>query len=94
MAWGVIKRGEHVWYVNDSRSICEGYAQHYAHRDANGPDQLVIPLYTAPLARKPLTDEQINSLADKVANEALVGPVLDFRVRFARAIEQAHGITE
>jgi ribosomal protein S13 len=43
---------------------------------------------------KPLTDEQINSLADKVANEALVGPVLDFRVRFARAIERAHGITE
>lgn len=43
-------------------------------------------------ARKPLTDEEINSLADKVANEQLVGPVLDFRVRFARAIERAHGI--
>ena len=45
------------------------------------------------LEQKPLTDEQINSLGDKVANEKLIGPVSDFRVRFARAIERAHGIS-
>lgn len=45
-------------------------------------------------ARKPLTTEQINSLGDKIANEKLVGPVMDFRVRLARAIERAHGIGE
>ena len=42
--------------------------------------------------QEPLTDEEINSLGDKIANEKLVGPVMDFRVRLARAIERAHGI--
>ena len=53
-----------------------------------------VPFYTVSLARKPLTDEEINSIGDKIANEKLVGPVMDFRIRLARAIERAHGIGE
>ena len=51
-------------------------------------------LYTRPQPRKPLTDEQIDEIADTVANMPLVGIVNDFRTRFARAIEAAHGIKE
>ena len=36
-----------------------------------------------------LTEEEIMVIGDKVANEQLVGPVANFRVRLARAIEQA-----
>lgn len=57
VAWGVMKRGERVWYVNDSRSVCEGYASLYAHRDANGPDQSVVPLYTHPPSRAALAEQ-------------------------------------
>ena len=35
-----------------------------------------------------LTDEEIEAIGDRVANEQLVGPVLNFRVRLAQAIEQ------
>ena len=37
--------------------------------------------------QEPLTVEEIEAIGDKVANEQLVGPVSNFRVRFARAIE-------
>ena len=52
------------------------------------------PLYTYPQPRKPLTNEQIDEIADTVANMPLVGIVHDFRTRFARAIEEAHDIKE
>ncbi len=45
VAWGVIKRGERVWYINESKSVCDGYAMHFAHKDADGYDQEVVPLY-------------------------------------------------
>ena len=35
-----------------------------------------------------LTEEEIEAIGDKVANEDLVGLVSNFRVRLARAIEQ------
>ena len=35
-----------------------------------------------------LTDEEIEVIGDKVANEDLVGLVSNFRVRLAKAIEQ------
>ena len=35
-----------------------------------------------------LTEDEIEAIGDKVANEKLVGTVPNFRVRFARAIEQ------
>ena len=53
-----------------------------------------LPLYTHPQQRKPLTDEQIDEIADTVANMPLIGIVHDFRTRFARAIETAHCIKE
>jgi hypothetical protein len=54
------------------------------------PDELralVIPLYTAPPKRKPLTDEEIYELW-----EDHVVPVFGNPVVFARVIEAAHGI--
>lgn len=43
------------------------------------------PLYTAPPARKPLTEEQINTLWVNQGSS---------KINFARAIERAHGIGE
>ena len=58
---------------------------------ARGP----FPLYAAPQpVQEPLTHDEIEAIGDKVANEKLVGPVANFRVRFARAIEAAHNIKE
>ena len=56
----------------------------------------VIPLYTHPPQRTwvGLTDDEIEAIGDKVANTPLFGLVSTFRVRFARAIEAAHGIKE
>ena len=76
--------------MNDTH--CHIMATEWKPEDSD--EYKTVPLYTAPSTREPLTDEQINSLGDKIANERLVGPVMDFRVRFARAIEQAHGITQ
>ena len=45
----------------------------------------VVPLYTAPTPRKPLTDEQIH---------AVICSEYDSMEEFARAIERAHGIGE
>ena len=49
-----------------------------------------FPLYTTPPQREwvGLTDEEIEAIGDRVANEQLVGPVSNFRVRLAQAIEQ------
>ena len=47
--------------------------------------------WQAALAQRPwvgLTEEEIEAIGDKVANDQLVGPVANFRVRLARAIEQ------
>jgi hypothetical protein len=55
------------------------------------PTQKVVnlqPLYTTPPQRKPLTDEQIINEADRFDWDK------DCAVRFARAIEAAHGIKE
>ena len=48
-------------------------------------------LDTQPVAQCPwqgLTEEEIMVIGDRVANEQLVGPVSNFRVRLAQAIEQ------
>ena len=52
-----------------------------------------IPLYTSPPQRKPLSDEEIYSLADslEIWNEDDEEWILDPNT-FARAIEAAHGI--
>ena len=52
------------------------------------PSEDRIPIYTAPPKHwQRLTVEEIEAIGDKVANEQLIGPVSNFRVRFARAIE-------
>lgn len=48
--------------------------------------QMWLPLYTTPPQRKPLTDEEIINEADRFDWDK------DCAVRFARAIEAAHGI--
>ena len=80
VAWGVIKRGERVWYINDSKSVCEGYASHYAHHDANGSDQSVIPLYTHPA--RTLSDEEILD----IYGEKCDSTVKKYVLAFARAV--------
>jgi len=83
VAWMTIdSNGEEddIWYDNPEGKLLEGWS--------------CKPLYTTPQPRKPLTDEQIDEIADTVANMPLVGIVNDFRTRFARAIEEAHGIKE
>ena len=47
-------------------------------------------LDTQPVAQRPwvgLTEEEIEAIGDKVANEDLIGLVSNFRERLARAIE-------
>jgi len=83
VAWMTIdSNGEEddIWYDNPEGKLLESWS--------------CKPLYTHPQPRKPLTDEQIDEIADTVANMPLVGIVNDFRTRFARAIEAAHGIKE
>lgn len=47
---------------------------------------------------KPLTDEEIKALYDKTSDELYYkwkrGEGTIFRIEFARAVEQAHGIRE
>ena len=61
----------------------------------NGGPLHTVPLYTTPPQRKPLTDEEIYSLADRLEiwNEDDEEWILDPNT-FARAIEAAHGIKE
>ena len=70
--------------------------------DAIHPDEharvegkYIHPLYTTPPQRKPLSDEEIYSLADslEIWNEDDEEWILDPNT-FARAIEAAHGIKE
>jgi hypothetical protein len=62
----------------------EGINKHKARELA---DHFVNFTLTPPLPAQPLTHDEIEAIGDKVANEQLVGPVANFRVRFARAIE-------
>ena len=89
VAWMTINEcGEEddIHYENPEGHLLEGWT----HK----------PLYTHPPTAQPkkeppkrewvgLTDEEIMVIGDKVANEDLVGLVSNFRVRLARAIEQA-----
>jgi hypothetical protein len=52
----------------------------------------LVPLYTEPQQRKPLTDEEIELLAVKHAPPTDPDFGDDDWIEFARAIERAHGI--
>lgn len=50
------------------------------------------PLYTTPLQRKPLTDEEIERIANSVRVDSVYAKKSTWHVRLIRAIEKAHGI--
>ena len=52
-----------------------------------------VPLYTNPLQRKPLTDEQIDDIWNRYCDEMGEASINDAH-DIARAIEAAHGIKE
>lgn len=78
-----------AWMSSDRAWMWSDYSKAIA-AVANIPTLTLIPLYAAPPQREwvGLTEEEIEVIGDKVANEQLVGPVANFRVRLARAIEQ------
>ena len=53
----------------------------------------LVPLYPAPPQRKPLTDEEIEQIADGIPVDDFVGPTT-WHLKLARAIEAAHEIKE
>jgi hypothetical protein len=55
---------------------------------ATGP---VTPLYTTPPQRKPLTDEEVVALFNRLCQERSAWPERRYR-DFARWVERAHGI--
>ena len=67
-------------------------AEPFGWTDCAETDVGAIALYTTPPQRKPLTDEEINQIADEF--------IVNYRIPagshydFARAIEAAHGIKE
>ena len=87
VAWGVFESNLHDMFFTQSE------AQEMAK--LKGTHAEVRPLYAAPPQRKPLSDEEIYSLADslEIWNEDDEEWILDPNT-FARAIEAAHGIKE
>lgn len=77
--WGYrsITTGEMDW---------RGYVEVAAHPNLRSPEIIMLPLYTAPPQRKPLTDEEISKILDDVLEGGSLEDV-------AREIERAHGIT-
>lgn len=63
-----------------------GMSRIYSIEPIPGPDS--IPLYAAPPARKPLTDEQISAIVQSMSAYTWDAHML------ARLIEKAHGISE
>ena len=61
--------------------------------DNNDHNCFPLPLYTTPPQRKPLTDEEFDKLLGPFPRYAEEWSMTDF-IRFARAIEAAHGIKE
>ena len=77
-----------AWMCADEDMTRKGYSRF--SRNCEG--DWSIPVYTAPPARKPLTDEEIMKTAKETqsAEPGRDGYILPFA--FARAIERAHGI--
>ena len=77
----------------DTETFCTVFSVKVGSHDKGDTD---VPLYVAPPQRKPLTDEQIEELDDKVRQVTIDkgSPVGWFAMQLARAIEAAHGIGE
>ena len=74
-----------AWMCADESLINKGYAR-FSHVCMG---EWKIPVYTTPLQRKPLTDEEIEA----IAKEHIAVGTRSFQ-EFARRIEAAHGIKE
>ena len=85
MAW--------VWRFSDG-SFCETpfETQKACAQDSIGYEGEPVPLYLAPqpVAREPLTDEQLAEMMRETWGCASIAP--RHAMKFARAIEAAHGI--
>ena len=76
-----------AWFGFNEQGECrEVFTQKMRNMFPNYPTQGMTPVYTSPPQRQPLSDEQIEA----IANEYGVGGWI---CDFARAIEAAHGIT-
>ena len=73
-----------AWMCADEDMTRKGYSRF--SRNCEG--EWNIPVYTAPPARKPLTDEDISAIVQSMSAYTWDAHML------ARAIERAHGITE
>ena len=80
-----------AWGVPNTRPIeRQPFMQLLHSTDGCQYPELLVPLYTAPTPRKPLSDEEIALIVGECAASAHRHD--DFS--FARAIEKAHGIKE
>jgi len=80
-----------AWY--DSKSGWTEFHSFKPVRKPSAPDSEWLPLYTTPPQRKPLTDEEMRECAKAMDAEPLAGGWPEL-IKFARAIEAAHGIKE
>lgn len=78
---------EHEWSGTGLRHL------HFEKREPMVRDEVVnpvwTPLYTAPPQRQPLTEDQIAAAVGQCETDLKT----EFLIEFARAIEEAHGIT-
>ena len=75
-------------YTLDGQSVC------VTDNPADFTDEhRVLPLFTAPPQRKPLTEEEIDALFHDWNAHCYGSPVESHR-RFARVVEAAHGIKD
>jgi hypothetical protein len=71
----------------EQEPVAWGYKKRVTYKPEGSEEEEIIPLYTAPPKREPLSDETIA----KLWGESYSGTTQMVR-NFARAIEKAHGI--
>ena len=88
---------EGYWYTAERLALWleAKYVRHSEYEDLAAAKMLrafAAAEKAEPVALKPLSDEQIEALANTAWNKADARPDGDWSVEFARAIEAAHGI--
>jgi hypothetical protein len=94
VAWACRVVGGRKWLsIHASKGASDKWLEYRIKEQAQGEQYEQVKLHTHPQQRKPLTDEQIK----KASLEAgMQEHYMDFHsgfIRFAKAIEAAHGIT-
>ena len=85
VAWGCFKGGELQSELIGTKADADFWV---ASDEPHMQGMVAGPLYTAPPQRKPLTEEEMRKLWSQYGYKSALC------MRFARAIEQAHGIKE